>query len=370
MEASAQASRTNTPSAVNLFTPLTIRSVTLRNRIGVSPMCQYSCEGGVATEWHLVHLGSRAVGGAGLVMVEASAVEARGRISPEDMGIWGEEHIEPLKRIASFIEEHGAASGIQLAHAGRKASTRRPWEGGHPIAANEDGYWEAVAPSNIPFADGYQTPQPLSKEEIEDVVDSFREATRRALKAGFSIIEIHAAHGYLIHEFLSPLCNKRTDEYGGSLENRMRLMLEVAEAVRSEIPDSMPLFARISASDWIEGGWDLKQSIELSKQLRDRGVDVIDCSSGGAAQGAKITVGPGYQVPFAEAIKREAGILTAAVGMITDPQQANEIISAGQADIVLLAREMLRDPYWPLHAAQALGVAIEWPVQYQRAKTR
>ena len=368
METSTSSASTKNSATTNLFTPLTIRGATFRNRIGVSPMCQYSCEGGIATDWHLVHLGSRAVGGAGLVMVEASAVEERGRISPEDMGIWGQQHVDPLKRIARFIEEQGAVSGIQLAHAGRKAATLRPWAGGKPIAPGENNYWDAVGPSALSFGHGHQVPKALSVQEIEEIVKAFRDAAQRAVEATFSLIEIHAAHGYLIHEFLSPLSNKRTDQYGGSLENRMRLMLEITRAVRAEIPESMPLFARISASDWIDGGWDLDQSIELSKQLGELGVDLIDCSSGGAAPGAKITVGPGYQVPFAAAIKHDASIRTAAVGMITASDQANEIIASGKADIVLLAREMLRDPYWPLHAARQLGIQVPWPPQYERAK--
>lgn len=352
----------------NLFSPLTIRGLTIRNRIGVSPMCQYSSVYGAASDWHLVHLGSRAVGGAGLVMVEATAVQAHGRISPQDMGIWDDKHIDQLVRIADFVNEHGAVSGIQLAHAGRKASTRRPWEGGKPILPGE-GSWRPVAPSAVPFGEGYQVPHALDESEIAGLIESFREATQRALAARFKLIEIHSAHGYLLHSFLSPLSNSRNDKYGGSLENRMRLLLQVVGAARKEMPDSMPLFVRISASDWAEGGWDLEQSVALAKKLAAGGVDLVDCSSGGLVPHAKVEIGPGYQVPFSETIRKKAGIKTAAVGMITSPEQADQIISSGQADMVFLAREMLRDPYWPLHAAHALGYKVDWPPQYLRAQS-
>ncbi|SRR5579875_268954 len=352
---------------LGLFSPLAIRDVRLRNRIGVSPMCQYSSVYGMATDWHMVHLGSRAVGGAGLVMVEATAVEARGRISPQDMGIWEEKHIQPLRPIAEFIEEHGAVPGIQLAHAGRKACTHRPWEGGKPLTRDE-GAWQPVGASPIPFAEGYQVPHQLSIDEISAIVERFAEAAQRAVRAGFRLVEVHSAHGYLLHSFLSPVSNKREDEYGGSLENRMRLLLEVTAAVRAEIGEKMPLLVRISASDWIDGGWDLDQSVVLARELAKRGVDLVDCSSGGVAPEAKVEVGPGYQVPFADGVRRDAGIKTAAVGMITSPQQADEIIRSGKADLVLLAREMLRDPYWPLHAAAVLGQEVEWPPQYHRAR--
>ncbi len=352
---------------LDLFSPLTIRGVTFKNRITVSPMCQYSSRDGMATDWHLVHLGSRAVGRAALVMVEATAIEAIGRISPEDMGIWDEKHVEPLARCARFIADQGVIPGIQLAHAGRKACTRRPWDGGKPLT-EADGSWRPVGPSPIAFAPGYQVPEELGADGIRRIVGKFVEAARRAIRGGFGLIEIHSAHGYLLHSFLSPLSNQRTDDYGGSLANRMRLLLETVEAVRAEIPESTPLFVRISATDWADGGWDLEQSVVLCRELAVRDVDLIDCSSGALVPYAKVPVSPSYQVPFAERIKRDVGIRTGAVGMITDPQQANDIIQSGQADIVLLAREMLRDPYWPLRAAKALGKDVEWPVQYIRAR--
>ncbi len=350
----------------HLFTSLTMRSVTYRNRIAVSPMCQYSSEDGFANHWHLVHLGSRAVGGAGLVMMEATAVEARGRISPFDQGIWKDEHVEFLTTIAAFLREQGAVAGIQLAHAGRKASCRRPWEGGAQIPEAEGG-WQPVAPSPIPFRPGDVTPQELSRDDIHQVVEAFALAARRALRAGFQVAEIHAAHGYLAHEFLSPLSNQRLDEYGGAFENRIRFTLEVTEAVRAAWPAELPLFMRISAIDWAPGGWTLDDSVELARRARDMGVDLIDCSSGGLAHHQKIEVGPGYQVPFAEKIRRDAGVMTGAVGLITTPQQADEIIRSGKADMILLAREMLRDPYFPIHAARALGAEINPPAQYLRA---
>jgi 2,4-dienoyl-CoA reductase-like NADH-dependent reductase (Old Yellow Enzyme family) len=346
--------------------PIAIREITLRNRIAVSPMCQYSSEDGFANDWHLVHLGSRAVGGAGLVCMEATAVEARGRISPDDMGIWKAEHVEFLARITRFLHSQGAAAGIQLAHAGRKGSTRRPWEGGGLLAEAEGG-WQTVAPSAVPFREGDPAPSALSKAEIQGLVESFRDAAERALRAGFDVVEIHGAHGYLIHEFLSPLSNRRTDEYGGPLENRLRFALEVAEAVRGVWPAKLPLFFRISATDWVEGGWGADDSVELVRRLQPLGVDLVDCSSGGNAALAKIPLGPGYQVPFAERIRRETGMATGAVGMITTPQQADEIVRTGQADMVLMAREFLRDPYFALHAASALGEKPAPPVQYGRA---
>jgi 2,4-dienoyl-CoA reductase-like NADH-dependent reductase (Old Yellow Enzyme family) len=355
----------------HLFEPLTVRGVTLKNRIAVSPMCQYSAEDGFMSDWHLVHLGSRAIGGASLVITEATAVEARGRISPGDTGIWKDEHIDMLSRITRFIVGHGAVAGIQLAHAGRKASTARPWEGGLEVPRQRGG-WEAIAPSAIPFTEGYPLPAEMSLEDIGDVQAAFRAATRRALSAGFEWIEIHGAHGYLIHQFLSPLSNHRLDEYGGSFENRVRFLLETVQGVRSEWPERLPLAVRLSATDWAPGGesWDLDQTVAVSKLLRDVGVDLIDCSSGGSLATAKIPVGAGYQVPFAERVRREAGIATGAVGMITDPAQADEIIRNGRADLVFLAREMLRDPYWPLHAQKALHVKESQttpPVQYGRA---
>jgi len=349
-----------------LFSPLTMRNVTLRNRIACSPMCMYSSIDGFANDWHLVHLGSRAVGGAGLVMMEATAVEAPGRISPADQGIWKDEHVEFLSRIARFVREHGAASGIQLAHAGRKASTRPPWEGGTFIRESEGG-WIPVAPSPIPFRPGDPAPHELSKGEIAAVVDAFGAATRRALLAGFQVVEIHGAHGYLIHEFLSPLCNHRTDEYGGAFENRTRLAMEVTEAVRAAWPADLPLLLRISATDWAEGGWDIDEAVKLARSVRELGVDLIDCSSGGAVAHQKIALGPGYQVPFAARIRQEAAIATGAVGLITTARQADEIVRSEKADLVLLARELLRDPYFPLHAARELGVEMKLAVQYARA---
>jgi 2,4-dienoyl-CoA reductase-like NADH-dependent reductase (Old Yellow Enzyme family) len=353
-------------SQAHLFTPLTIREIALRNRIAVSPMCQYSCEDGFFNDWHLVHLGSRAVGGAGLVFTEATAVEADGRISPYDAGIWKDEHIEFLSRITRFLRAQGAVAGIQLAHAGRKASVRRPWEGGEAIRA-EDGGWQTVAPSAIPFRDTDPEPHALSVDGIHRLTASFAIAAQRALKAGFEVVEIHGAHGYLIHEFCSPLSNRRTDAYGGGFDNRVRFALEVAAAVRGVWPSHLPLFYRISATDWVEGGWSPDDSVELARRLKSAGVDLIDCSSGGNAAQAKIPLGPGYQVPFAEKIRRESGLLTGAVGMITQAEQAETIVSQGQADLVLLAREFLRDAYLPLHAARELGERPPAPVQYARA---
>lgn len=353
-------------SATHLFTPLRVRDVTFRNRIAVSPMCQYSSVDGFTNDWHLVHLGSRAVGGAGLVMVEATAVEARGRISPSDVGIWKDEHIAFLARIAGFLREHGAVPGIQLAHAGRKASTRRPWEGGGAVPETEGG-WQTVAPSPVPFGPEDARPAELSKAEIRSVVAAFAAASGRALQAGFQVAEIHSAHGYLIHQFLSPLSNLRTDEYGGSFQNRIRFALEVVEATREVWPGSLPLFLRISATDWVEGGWTPEESVELARRVRELGVDLVDCSSGGLSMQQRIPLEPGYQVPFAERIRREAGILTGAVGLITTPEQADDIVRSGKADLVLLAREFLRDPYFPLHAAKVLGAELGPPVQYGRA---
>jgi 2,4-dienoyl-CoA reductase-like NADH-dependent reductase (Old Yellow Enzyme family) len=348
-----------------LFDRFEVRGLTLRNRIIVSPMCEYSSEDGFANDWHVVHLGSRAVGGAGLVFTEATAVTPEGRISPEDLGIWKDDHIETLSRITAFIRGQKTASGIQLAHAGRKGSTKRPWEGSGAVPPNA-GAWQPVGPTGVPFADGFPVPRALDATEIAAVVESFRTAAARARAAQFDVVEVHAAHGYLLHEFMSPLTNTREDEYGGSFANRVRLTLDVVEAVRTVWPDSQPVFVRISATDWMEGGWDVEQSVELARLLKVRGVDLVDCSSGGNLPAAKIPIGPGYQVPFAERIRRDAGIATAAVGMITEARQANEIIEQGRADAVLLARQLLRDPYWPLRAAHELGVAGEWPAQYLR----
>ena len=354
-------------STVSLFEPLTLRDITLRNRIMVSPMCQYSSTDGFATDWHLVHLGSRAVGGAALVMTEAAAVEARGRISPQDLGIYRDEHIVMLSRITTFIKEQGAVPAIQLAHAGRKASTYRPWNGRGEVSV-EDGRWQTIAPSQKRFSETYPLPKELTKQEIAEVTQSFRVAAERALKAGFQVIELHAAHGYLFHEFLSPLSNTRTDEYGGDLRNRMRFLLETTDAVRQVWPDTLPLFVRISATDWTEGGLTIADSVEIAQTLKGHGVDLIDVSTGGNVSTAKVPVAPHYQVPFSEQIRRESGILTAAVGLITEPEQANDIIQSGQADVVALARELLRDPYWPLRAARVLGYDYPWAAQYERAK--
>lgn len=350
----------------HLFEPLTLRGLTLPNRILVSPMCQYSSLDGFANDWHLVHLGARAVGGAALVFTEATAVAPEGRISPADLGIYHDAHVDMLRRIVRFVHDQGSAAGIQLAHAGRKASTDPPWRGGLKVDPDAGG-WEAVGPTDAPFDAKYPVPRALTTGEIADVVAAFRKAAVRALDAGFDVAEIHAAHGYLIHEFLSPLSNTRTDHYGGSFDNRARLLREVVSAVRQVWPDRQPVFVRISATDWAPGGWDIDESIALARQLAPLGVDLIDCSSGGNVATAKIPVGPGYQVPFAARVRNEGGVATGAVGLLTAPAQADAIIREGQADCVLLAREMLRDPYWPLHAAKELGAAMSWPKQYLRA---
>ncbi len=352
--------------AAKLFEPLTLRSVTLRNRIGVSPMCQYSCDDGTPTDWHFVHLGSRAVGGAGLVMVEATAVTADGRISPADAGIWKDEHTAEWKRIADFLAANGAVPAIQLAHAGWKASTDAPWRGGKAIPPDRGG-WQPVGVGSTPFADGYPTPRPVT--DFDALAAAWTSAAKRAVAAGFKLIEVHAAHGYLFHSFLSPISNHRTDDYGGSFENRTRLMLRVTQEVRAAVPKELPVAVRLSCSDWIDGGWTIDDSVRLSKLLRERGVDLIDCSSGGISPTAQIPVGPGYQTAFAAQIRHEAQIPTAAVGMITEAHQAETILRTGQADVVLLAREVLRDPYWPRTAAADLGVKREsfTPSQYGRA---
>jgi len=353
-----------------LFSPITFKSVTLKNRIVVSPMCEYSSVDGFANEWHLVHLvhlGSRAVGGAGLIITEATAVSPEGRISPDDLGIWKNAHLDKLKSIVSFIHKHGSVAGMQLAHAGRKASAPAPWKGNRQLTSEEGG-WQTVAPSAIPFKENERVPEALTASGIEKVVADFKAAAQRALSAGFKLIEIHAAHGYLIHEFLSPLSNQRTDEYGGSFENRIRLLLQITEAIQSVWPKDLPLFVRISATDWAPGGWNEDEAVQLAMVLKDKGVDLIDCSSGGLVATQQIPVGPGYQVPFAEKIKREAGISTGAVGMITTAQQAESILTKGEADLIIMARELLRDPYFPLHAARQLGADIAWPDQYLRAK--
>jgi 2,4-dienoyl-CoA reductase-like NADH-dependent reductase (Old Yellow Enzyme family) len=350
-----------------LFSRFKLREVEFKNRIFVSPMCQYSAQDGLANTWHLVHLGGRAVGGAGLVMVEATAVVPEGRISPYDMGIWSDRHADALAPIAHFIREQGAVPAIQLAHAGRKASTDAPWLSRSPLGP-ENGGWQVVAPSAMPFSPGSPQPRELSETEMDGVVASFVVAAKRSLAAGFEVTEIHMAHGYLLHEFLSPLSNRRSDTYGGSLENRARLPLRVARAVREVWPQNLPLFVRISATDWAEGGWDLEQSLQLCRWLKESGVDLIDCSSGGLTADARIPVGPGYQTPFASTIRQETGIAVGTVGLITAAEQAEQIVATGLADVVFLARELLRDPYWPLHAALKLGVDVAWPVQYQRAK--
>jgi len=356
-----------TNSVPHLFQPLTVRSVTLRNRIGVSPMCQYSATDGVANDWHYVHLGSRAVGGAGLVIVEATGVAPEGRITPGCLGLWSDKHIEPLARIANFVKEHGAVAGIQIAHAGRKASAAFPWQGSVHLSGAQGG-WPTIAPSAIPFGDILAiVPRAMTEADIARVQNDFVTAAKRALAAGFNWLELHAAHGYLFNEFLSPLTNRRTDKYGGSFENRTRLLLDTARAVRKVWPDNLPLAVRISAIDWMPGGWQIEDSIALAKLLKAGGVDLIDTSSGGLVPDAKIEVRPGYQVPFAEQIRRGAAIATAAVGFITEPKQADDIVRCGQADVVLLAREFLRDPYWPAHAAKVLGFQLPPPNQYARA---
>ncbi len=349
-----------------LFSPFQLRSVTFTNRIGVSPMCQYSSNDGFANDWHFVHLAARAQGGAGLVTLEASAVLPEGRISPADLGIYKDAHIPELQRIARFIQSQGVRAGIQLAHAGRKASMSPPF-GGERLVQPAEGGWQPAAPSAVAFAPTYGVPRALDEAGIADIVRAFGLAAQRALAAGFDYVEIHAAHGYLIHEFLSPLANTRTDTYGGNFENRTRFALEVVDAVRAEWPAHLPLFVRISATDWVEGGWSIDDSVQLARLFRAHGVDLVDASSGGQVPNARIPVGPGFQAPFAARIRAEAGIPTAAVGMITDPNQANELIAEGNADLVFLAREMIRDPYWPLHAAVALGETASWPVQYLRA---
>lgn len=332
-------------------------------------MCQYSAKDGIPNDWHLVHLGSRAVGGAGLVITEATAVSPEGRISPADTGIWSDEHLKAFKRITDFVKSHGAAAGIQLAHAGRKASTKVPWEGEGEVTLS-DGGWQTIAPSVAKFSDNYPLPKEMEHADIKMVVEQFADAAERSLAAGFQVAEIHSAHGYLLHQFLSPLSNHRKDEFGGRLENRMRLPLEVAKTVREIWPSELPVFIRISATDWIEGGWDLPQSVEFSKELKKIGIDLVDCSSGGVAPGAKIPIAPGYQVKFAEEIRKQTGIMTGAIGLITDAVQAENIIAAGQADVIIMAREFLRDPYFPLHAAKTLGDEPQYPKQYLRAKPK
>jgi 2,4-dienoyl-CoA reductase-like NADH-dependent reductase (Old Yellow Enzyme family) len=352
-----------------LFSRFKLRDVEFRNRIFLSPMCQYSSEEGLPTDWHLVHLGSRAVGGVSLVTVEATAISPEGRISAWDTGIWSDRHTQAFKRITRFIREQGVIPGIQLAHAGRKASTDAPWRGGRSLGLEEGG-WQPMAPSPLPFAEEFPVPREMTKEDIEEVISQFISATKRSREAGFKVIEIHMAHGYLLHEFLSPLSNQRADEYGGTLGNRARFPLKVARAVRENWPLDLPLFVRISCTDWVEGGWDLNQSVKFSTWLKEMGIDLIDCSSGGLVPQAKIPAGPGYQTPFAATIRREASIPTGAVGLILHPVQAEQIVATGQADVVIIAREMLRKPYWALHAAKTLNVDVPWPSQYLRAKPK
>jgi len=352
---------------MTLFSPLRLREIEFRNRIGVSPMCQYSAKDGHPGAWHLVHLGSRAVGGAALVMTEASAVQEVGRISPADAGMYLDAHVDSWRPIVEFLRGQGAVPGMQLAHAGRKASTAAPWFGGGGPLSKDQGGWTPVSSTDVPFDVGHPVPRALAHGELDQVAADFQQATRRALAAGFQFVEIHAAHGYLLHQFYSPLSNDRKDDYGGSFENRIRLLLRVTQVVRETLPQTLPLLVRISATDWKEGGWDLQQSIELCRRLKALGVDLVDVSSGGILPGIRIPTGPGYQVGFAEAIRRQAGVATAAVGMITDPVQAQAIIANGQADMVFLAREMLRDPYWPRRAAAALQAKIKPPLQYERA---
>jgi 2,4-dienoyl-CoA reductase-like NADH-dependent reductase (Old Yellow Enzyme family) len=354
----------------HLFSPLMIRGIQLKNRIVISPMCQYSSVDGFATDWHLVHLGSRAVGGAGLIIFEAAAISPEGRITAHDLGIWSDKHIPGLKRITEFLKANGSVPGIQLAHAGRKASHNRPWEGGKAISPDEAGGWQTLAPSALSFAEGGPVPTALDDEGFHKIRYDFREAAERALKAGFQVAEIHAAHGYLLHQFLSPISNQRTDQYGGSFDNRVRFLREIIDDVRAIWPTDFPLFVRISATDWTEGGWTPDDSVALSALLKEQGVDLIDCSSGGNVPRATIPVGPGYQVEFAERIRRETGLPTGAVGLITTTEQAETILANGQADLILLARASLRDAYFPLNAAHELGDDITWPVQYERAKVK
>ena len=354
-------------SSPYLFSPIKLRELTISNRVFMSPMCQYSAVDGLANDWHLVHLGTRAVGGAGLVMAEASAVSPEGRISLGDTGIWSDAQADAWRRVTRFIKDHGAVAAIQIAHAGRKAATDLPWRGGRPLG-DAPGGWQPVAPSAIAFDEGYCVPEMLSVAELARIESAFAEAAARAAHAGFDVVEIHMAHGYLLHEFLSPLSNQRTDAYGGSLEGRMRFPLAVARAVRSAWPEHLPLFVRISATDWVPGAWDLPDAIRLARELKAVGVDLVDCSSGGSSASAKVPVAPGYQVPFAASLRKEAGVATGAVGLITSARQAEDILAQSQADAILIGRELLRDPYWPLAAARELGAEIDWPPQYLRAK--
>jgi 2,4-dienoyl-CoA reductase-like NADH-dependent reductase (Old Yellow Enzyme family) len=354
-------------SGARLYSPLRLRELEFKNRIFVSPMCQYSAVDGMPTDWHLVHLGSRAVGGAALVMTEATAVSPEGRITPFDTGIWSREQAAEFRKIAGFLRQHGAVAGLQVAHAGRKASTDVPWRGGKPLDTGSGG-WQPIAPSPVPFAEGYAVPREMTEADMERVRAAFAASARLGREAGFEVVEVHMAHGYLLHEFLSPLTNRRTDAFGGSLENRLRFPVSVARAVRAEWPERLPVFVRVSATDWVEGGWDLPQTVALARELKSLGIDMVDCSSGGTVPYAVVPAGPGFQTPFAAAVRREVGIATGAVGLITEPEQADRIVSTGMADAILIGREFLRDPYWPLHAARSLGVDVPWPSQYERAK--
>ncbi|MBE0605051.1 MAG: NADH:flavin oxidoreductase/NADH oxidase [Deltaproteobacteria bacterium] len=354
-------------SGTRLFSPLRLRELEFKNRIFVSPMCQYSAVDGMPTDWHLVHLGSRAVGGAALVMTEATAVSPEGRITPFDTGIWSREQAVEFRKIAGFLRQHGAVAGLQIAHAGRKASTDAPWRGGKPLDAGSGG-WQPIAPSPVPFAEGYAVPREMTEADMERVRAAFAASARHGREAGFEVVEVHMAHGYLLHEFLSPLTNRRTDAFGGNLENRLRFPVSVARAVREEWPERLPVFVRVSTTDWVEGGWDLPQTVALARELKTLGIDMVDCSGGGTVPYALVPAGPGFQAPFAAAVRREVGIATGAVGLITEPAQAERIVSTGMADAILIGREFLRDPYWPLHAARSLGVDVPWPSQYERAK--
>lgn len=352
-----------------LFSPFDLKNVRLKNRIVVSPMCQYSAKDGFANDWHLVHLGSRAVGGAALIIQEATSVSPEGRISPDDLGIWSDDHIEFLKRITAFIKENGSIAGVQLAHAGRKASFDTPWNGSKQLTP-ADGGWKTVAPSPIPHQEGNIPPEALDAGGMEKIRADFRSAAKRCIEAGYEVLELHAAHGYLLHQFLSPLSNQRTDQYGGSFDNRVRFVLEIVAATQEVWPAENPLFVRISATDWAEGGWSPEESVKLSAILKDMGVDLIDVSSGGNISYQEIPLSPGYQVPFAESIKKETAAVTGAVGLITNAKQAEEILQEGKADLIIMARELLRDPYFPLHAAYELDEELQWPEQYDRAKPR
>ncbi len=358
-----------TDASPRLFTPFKLRDLTFKNRIVVSPMCMYSSRNGMTSDFHLAHLGGLALGGAGLVLTEAAAVSPEGRITPDDLGIWSDEHLPGLGQIVDFVHSQNALIGTQLAHAGRKASTYAPWKG-HGAVPDGQGSWQVVGPDDQPFSSEYPQPAAMTLEDIQKVVADFKSATRRAIMAGFDVVEVHAAHGYLLHQFMSPLSNSRSDHYGGSFENRVRLTIEVCQAVRAAFPSHLPVFVRVSATDWAEGGWTPEETVILARMLMLEGIDLLDVSSGGLTPAQQITVGPGYQVPFAERVRRETAMCTMAVGMITEPQQAEALLEQGQADLVALARELLRDPHWPQRAAAELGARIDLPSQYARAARR